>query len=463
MRAKRAVKQCIKNGHKDAEVWAYVNPFEKGTEKNSYGQYRTVYNPKTPKDYYAVLDIDRAFDFSNYASRFDMFQSMMTALGYPKFLVVKTAPFRWHVLINFQKNIPTKEVLIKLVCNLTNLDYDLAMSLAIKNTDEFQKYMKTVGIDAKYLTQHYSRHKIRVPGFINSNRIIKQTFVTTEYDESYYTVKSNYKMDPHDFADVDAWANSELMDDIWNKMNLNEMSEKEKKAEQKKIDKEFAKKLISNTTHLNNLNNKHIRQLSKLLKPYVKSKTFAFACYLADNSSRLKKGKLNICQTAMAEKLGLSQPQVSRILKKLCGGGFLEVKLGGYYNFDETKGQKVTKTYGWGNVTQKVLENSHSEEKIVKNKKDELLQPYIPGFSNDQFLQDIRNLFYLKIDEKDAALIIKRKSLQYPKVLRKFNSRAIKSAYKLWNQKANIIKKTNPAFQIQTKLVINTKDLILRS
>jgi DNA-binding Lrp family transcriptional regulator len=137
---------------------------------------------------------------------------------------------------------------------------------------------------------------------------------------------------------------------------------------------------------------------------------------MAENINLLTNDSFRILQTRLAEQIGITQPTLSRVIKRMVYGGVLSVIKGYEIN-------KFAKTYGIG---PKVKGDIKIE--MIGNAYDFWL-PYEDGRSWDHFLEDVRQAVYKHVSLRGITEIINEKQNMRPSHKQR-SLKEIENAYK---------------------------------
>jgi DNA-binding Lrp family transcriptional regulator len=387
--SKRSLESAIRNGHSDAEMWIYVNPMQQKVT-NYNGTYRTKFEAVDGYNSF-VLDIDRLPGIDSIKKM----EKYLKSLNMPIPLIVQTGPENFHLAF-FTKQDIDKDYIIGIAAKIAKIERIPADSFGARAA-----FART-GVDYNYIVQTHKSHKIRLPGSINHNHIV---------DKKPFVCKSNFKMS--------------YMEDFVADMEL-ELPEKEQELRKKYTKKQKDPYMV-------------LLLKDEISKVVGKRNALRVARYIYDNLGFLRKNNCAIPQERIGRILNIQQPAVSKILKKLCDGGYLTIQLGGYYNFQERFGKTVCKVYGGGirlwNLLSKPTENALN---AVAKRVSTLKEEYEPGSSYHQYLKDVRDLYYLGASAEETIEIISIKNLAYMSKnykKRNWKNEEIRTAYLQWQEK----------------------------
>jgi hypothetical protein len=306
----KTVVAAVNNGHVDIELWMFVNPMCEVTRIDHYGQKRTVwdFNGKTQS---FVVDFDNLVGI---VSIEDLLTAMVAKNMPLPYYVSQTGPSNFHACYAGKFNSWPQQKIKWLLKKWANIDSECEDSVELYNR------LLDSGIDTNYYSQHYGKHKIRVPGSINSNH-------KDENGKSW--IVSGWRNPRYNIADTQYYEEtakprpSHVPSDNVKSISLN-------KTVVKKFDSEpFIKPISAMIEDL--LPNKITRiDKDKLSKA------------IANNVNFLVKNKCKITQTLWAEEIGCQQPDISRLLKTLVSKNIL-TKISDDYQIGE-----FAKTYGAG-------------------------------------------------------------------------------------------------------------------
>lgn len=385
------VQRALKRGFLNTELWVYVNPMVeefvvyKGTPRTKWSLMKGHNN--------FVIDLDK-FPL---AETVEELEAHLEKIGVPIPYITQTGPRNFHLAFFTKDEKFTKQKRIELAMRIAQVPQECLYLNPTKAYAAFAKY----GVDLHYLSMDIYYHKIRIPGTVN-----------WKYDDPVngkFVCKSNFftgkagKLD--DYEHVSIHENRHLAE---SKPAVNKIDPSiflnQGEPEKKKV------KLVKLSTADGSL----VRKVSDMLAPVIGKKvSLEMARMFKENITFLKKNNLAISQKNLAQRLGVTQVTVSRIIKKLVKEGFLSIS-DSYYNFNPANGKIMCRVYGAGirlreELSKKVTRKSH----IVMSKVESLKTDYSPGVAHNQYLQDIRDLYFLHVDPELAMKFIKLKNQVY--------------------------------------------------
>lgn len=356
----KTVKQCIKNGHTDVELWCYVNPLKRMVVYDkSYRRETWVPIGRTQS---IVIDFD---DVAGISSCQEM-ASAMCARDVPlPSTIVQTGPNNFHALYLGHMGDWHIQKRLWLVSKWAQIPTPSSIQ-----DDEFITAIEKSGICANYFQQGFAGHKIRVAGSVNKNHNINGNLwrCVSWFNKNYNNADEQYyreiSMPRPNCAPCD------------NVVSI---------AAHKTIESTFNPFLYKDAI------------IAILEDTFPSGFEYIKICDLADmisnNMGWLMRDKYRIHQTSWAKEWGCSQPEVSEILKVMKSCGLLKQIDSGY------KKGSYSKTYGAGEILKQSVHwygGSVAHPEWVR---------WDEGTANYRMLYDIRYFFSIGLDKEE---ILKR-------------------------------------------------------
>ena len=306
------VQRAIRNGHVDIELWVWVNPLTKVTDSSSgFPTTDYQYNGKTQS---WVLDLDEIEDVYSIAN----LRSTMRARGVPlPYYISQTGPNCFHCMYFGHYGDWSERKRRWIMERWAGITGEL-------EKDQWCKLVIASGVDIQYsISQHFGKHAFRVPGTINKNHPINGGFwrCLGWRNPDYNTAHERY------LAEVGVPRPENVPDE-----NV---------------------EAIATPTHRPDFT-VYIQPVLELLeetfpKGFEVIKTGELAKMIANQANLLMKNTYRIHQVSWAKELCCSQPDISRLVKKLISMGIL-VKVSDSYSQGS-----YSKTYGAGPLLKPAL------------------------------------------------------------------------------------------------------------
>ena len=369
--SKKTVLQTIKNGHKDIELWCYVNPLKDETRLNQYGCYNTDWVAFGSTQSF-VLDFD---DLAGVASCEDLVSAMVARNVPIPYIIVQTGPNNFHAVYYGTRGQWSERKRLWLAAKWAQVpapktSYDRNFSTALKLS----------GIDPDYFAQGYQKHKVRVPGTINTKHIINGVYwrcvswSNTSYDaadEQYY--KEIAQPRPN-------YIPTEAVVSIASKEPVT-----------RSYDPEMYRDVVDAAVN------------DALGVGFQSIKIDNIVDMIINNLGWLMKDEYRIHQTSWADQWGCTQYDVSRAIKRLKGCGVLKPVNDSY------KINGWSKTYGAGDALREAVGWSGRA----------LQQPewvrWDDGTSNTRMLYDIRYFASIGLPKEEILIRLHERQAHRPK------------------------------------------------
>lgn len=392
--ASKTVLRTLRNGHYSAEIHVYVNTFEKR------------FNPRTRRNEWVwdekstnwVIDLDKT-RYQSCAEVLELFKDR--PLLKPS-MITTTSTGSYHLVITGGKGVWTRSRRIEHVCKIFGIQ-----TAGVHERFVFEA-LKAYGVDIHVLLQEPGHATTRITGTLNHRKhLVKNS------DGSLFTVKT--------------WINKDKIEVIQPTMiEINEL----RAIEPEKICI-FWYHYISTVSEMSNL----------VLKD--KELSMALAKMLCNHFGWLKAGRLQITQTKWAEKLGIDQPKMSRVITLLCNAHILRRTV------DEYKIGKFSKSYGLGFALISRIEfqkRANSINSLPFDRKyylNKIGKAYEPGQSNDTRMADVMFLHREGVEKNDIIDFCYRKQVKFGKIGDAYYKEIIDLANH-WFKVVRIVPRNNP-------------------
>lgn len=383
----KSVIRAINRGHTDIELLFFVNP----QTKESYidplsGQKRTrfSFNGKTQS---WMLDLD---DIPGVDSIAKLRTTMIRRKVPLPYLITQTGPRNFHCFYHGHYGQWPKRKIFWLVGRWANVSFSAPSDGPER--EEWDKKVHASGICVHHLRQHHGSHHMRVPGSLNANhRNADGTLwrCTGWRNEVYYDMHGEY------VADVGMWP-QEFIHGAIIMPSVEQMTSVQAPAER-------SVNPISEPIDFS----KFIDPITDLIYEvfphgFTSIKTDKLVAMLADNALGLAHGTCRIHQVTWAEELGITQYDVSRMIKRFIELGILE---------------KVYESYAIGRYSKTYAAGALLLPVIGYYGKPMPAPPWVrwdQGTSNTRMLVDIRYFCSLGLSDEDVIRRLNERQAHRP-------------------------------------------------
>lgn len=361
LKTKKAINEL---GWEDLSGWMFVN-------KMSYDRFKREYVADEGQGNW-VLDLDN--------TEWESISDLREYISFNKILmpafIAQTSKNNFHLLYRGSEKFWTDQKRLSIACMIGQIYEDNIPD----DKDKLYELLKKNGVDPSYLRQSHKKHKIRLPGTVN-HKTDGEEFVVLGWENEKY----NEENPAVEFIDVEHREVEE--DKVNNKIGLR-------------------------------IRDLCIDVVRKEVSEVLGRCKFAddIAELIAMNITLLSKGEMAISQTYFAEKIGTSQPAMSRALKKLRDAGILETsKEHVWTNDPDMKKLNRARSYQLGKEFMDKIGVSKSKFDYESSKAVERLrEPYEAGNTNDLMIQDIRISYILGFDYDDCLELVRNKMMDRP-------------------------------------------------
>lgn len=391
----RSLLRALSNGHLDVECWVYVNKVKQFSTSRigrdgrpQWDRFVAAYD--TPTNW--VMDMDDVPGVIGATSeeRIASLFRRITGFGaFPPRTIVESSPGSFHLFYFGSK--PGREWTWER--RLATAMRAAGIARKVRTEKELETALKAGGVDLGYLKQPMELAKFRLPGSVN----VKKSMGSVDTSKVVGNVVAVGWNNP----DYRLPGVTELND-----MDLLVPAKLSKKIEKRPLPDSAWKRFMPELR----------AGLTGFVKPEILD---LLAEFLARNFNFLQKKKCRILQTFMAERLGVAQYTVSRLISEMKDQGWL---------IEEKMYQrgKYAKTYSSGPLLKICFEKA-----LFAGHQYDLTEPYTDGESNKHFLRDVRVAVRLGIDVEDLIQIVQEK--QSMRLAHKQRSaKTIARTYHLW-------------------------------
>ena len=393
------VKRAIENGHTDAAIWVNLrnrryNPFKKRED---------ILEDSNSSWMMDLDDIDKSFgkQYNSPEMLVKLFQERGVLV--PSH-IIQTGKYNFHVVYYGHPKFWTK----------TRIDLVVFKFAGIikkpSNNQDLDKRLSASGIDPARYRVDPKYHQVRVPGSLKSKIDEGEFFICTMWTNSHYN--SDNPFSPF------------LTDYRQKKFHLYDVEEHQTITES---NKQTAKQIYDKTYEV------ALREVKSVIGRGKASKKISEL--IANNIGLLKSGNLAIHQEGLAEKWGISQPTISRLLKALRKEDILKrtsrhVFVSNFHHANKateyTIGSRLSEAIGLNPDNKGGL-----DEDIKQNLIRVLTSEYERGSTNQAFLKDLRIAYSIGVKKEDFVelSVHKFKHVRYPSRLKRSH---IENAWDSW-------------------------------